>query len=382
MIVAVSLFMFLTTCEYTKRVNAAGVIVPRDGAIRIHAPAHASVSRVHIAEGQHVKRGDVLFTISDERRSPDGNSSQTYHAIQKESLGTRRLSIEAASQVRLTVDATEAAAISKKLQLNRLDREENSKQTKVESGRLRLAKEALDRQLGLATRGYVSKAEVASAREGVAARKAQILVLRRDAIALERTRADLMAEDRKRGLALRTDLASHARDLAALGQDEAVVDAAGQFAVVAAEDGIVTAITARPGSIATDLPLAQLVPDSSELIAHVYAGSESIGFAEAGQTVRLRVKAFPYQHFGQLEGNVIDVSEAPVRPDDMSSPLDASSLSFYRLRVRLRSVSVKSVKGARRLRPGMAVDTSIELESRALIHWIMEPLYGARLRTL
>jgi membrane fusion protein len=282
--------------------------------------------------------------------------------------------------LRISVDTNDATTIAEKLSLNRRERNENARQVKVEELRVDIARKSLERHVHLANNGYVSSAALAAVHEELAAREAQVLVLRREAIGLDRARVDLIADDRRRALALSADVSAQERELAALGQDEAAFDAEGNFAVAAPADGTVTAITVREGSQVTDAAIAQLIPDSSELIAHVYVGSDAIGFAEAGQSVRLRIKAFPYQHYGQQEGTIIDVSESPVPSVDLAGISESIGSSLYRIRVKLVSHHVDSSVGARRFKAGMSLDASIDIESRPLIHWILEPLYGVRRR--
>ena len=376
----VSFGIFLTKCSYTKRANAVGVIVPQDGTVRIHSLARGTISNVHVAEGQRVRKGDLLFTVVDDRRSAGGAAHVTYHSIQKELIDVRKGSLKNGRALRISADTNDAATIAEKLSLNNRERNENARQIKVEEVRVDIARTSLERHVLLASKGYVSSAALAAVREELAAHEAQVLVLRRESIGLDRARVDLMADDRRRALALSADVLSQERELATLGKDEAIFDAEGNFAIAAAADGIITAITVREGSQLTDAPIAQLIPDSSELIAHVYVTSDAIGFAEAGQSVRLRMKAFPYQHYGQQEGSVIDVSESPVPSADLTGLSEVSGTSLYRIRVKLASHQVDSSVGKRRYKAGMLVDASIDIESRPLIHWILEPLYGVRRR--
>jgi membrane fusion protein len=309
-----------------------------------------------------------------------GTDHATYHSIQKELIDVRKGSLKNGHALRISADTNDAATIAEKLSLNSRERNGNARQVKVEEVRVDIARTSLERHVLLASKGYVSSAALAAVREELAAHEAQVLVLRREAIGLDRARVDLIADDRRRALALSADVLSQERELATLGKDEAIFDAEGNFAIAAAADGIITAITVREGSQLTDAPIAQLIPDSSELIAHVYVTSDAIGFAEAGQSVRLRIKAFPYQHYGQQEGMVIDVSESPVPSIELAGFSEVSGSSLYRIRVKLASHQVDSSVGKRRLKAGMSVDASIDIESRPLIHWILEPLYGVRRR--
>ena len=62
------------------------------------------------------------------------------------------------------------------------------------------------------------------------------------------------------------------------------------------------------------LPLLSIIPTGSDLEAQLFAPSQAIGFIKAGQLVRMRYNAFPYQKFGHYEGEVANISRSSVTP--------------------------------------------------------------------
>jgi multidrug efflux pump subunit AcrA (membrane-fusion protein) len=75
--------------------------------------------------------------------------------------------------------------------------------------------------------------------------------------------------------------------------------------------------------------LLTIVPKDDPLVAEVRIRHEDIGFIEIGQTVKLKLAAYPFQKYGLLEGTVRtiapDVSAArhkirdrPHRPTSVS----------------------------------------------------------------
>jgi hypothetical protein len=83
---------------------------------------------------------------------------------------------------------------------------------------------------------------------------------------------------------------------------------------------VLSAVLAEPGqSVAPASALANLVPQGAVLQAQLYAPSSAVGFVRPGQTVRLRLEAFPYQKFGQLEGRVVQVSRTPLAASELAA---------------------------------------------------------------
>jgi membrane fusion protein len=71
-------------------------------------------------------------------------------------------------------------------------------------------------------------------------------------------------------------------------------------------------IVARPGAmVRAGEPLLTITPSTGELVAHLFAPSEAIGFVRAGAHVRVRYRAYPYQRFGQYPGTVVAITRPP-----------------------------------------------------------------------
>ena len=81
--------------------------------------------------------------------------------------------------------------------------------------------------------------------------------------------------------------------------------------VMASGGGQVTGIVARPGAmVRAGEPLLTIAPKTGELVAHLFAPSEAIGFVREGARVRVRYRAYPYQKFGQYPGTVAAITGA------------------------------------------------------------------------
>jgi membrane fusion protein len=150
----------------------------------------------------------------------------------------------------------------------------------------------------------------------------------------------------------------------------------------------VTAIHAVPGAKAeAGTPLLTIVPPSTRLEAQLYAPSRDIGFVRAGQRVKLRYQAFPYQRFGHYEGVVVAVSRAALSPSELPAQLagltsvtgvstGAPTEPVYRITVKLASQTVKAYGEETPLQPGMTLEADVALERRRLFEWVLDPLYA------
>ena len=147
--------------------------------------------------------------------------------------------------------------------------------------------------------------------------------------------------------------------------------------MLASAAGTVTALTADPGqAVNAGAPLATIIPAGSVLEAHLMAPSRAIGFIEPGQTVLLRLTAFPYQKFGQAKGTVIRVEQSPIADTGgTSANVDAAATEpVYRIVVQLAQQSVSAYGKEQQYRAGMTLEADIRQDRRRLIDWVIDPI--------
>src|SRR5690606_8675474 len=125
------------------------------------------------------------------------------------------------------------------------------------------------------------------------------------------------------GLALRQEnqLAQLERALAEISQELIENEARRSAVVVAPSNGTATAVLAQTGqTVNADRPLLSLVPEDVDLQAELYAPSRAVGFISAGDPVRLRFDAYPYQKFGHHQGIVKSVARTALQPGEWHLP--------------------------------------------------------------
>jgi membrane fusion protein len=75
---------FLAWGSYTKRSTVTGQLVPDTGLLKSYVPQTGIVLEKHVAEGQAVKVGDILYVLSSERQSSKLGDTQAAISIQVE----------------------------------------------------------------------------------------------------------------------------------------------------------------------------------------------------------------------------------------------------------------------------------------------------------
>ncbi|KWN65970.1 HlyD family type I secretion periplasmic adaptor subunit [Burkholderia stagnalis] len=120
------------------------------------------------------------------------------------------------------------------------------------------------------------------------------------------------------------------------------------------------------GGVATAAsPVMDIVPDDTlEVEANIE--NKDIGFVKAGQSVVVKVDAFPYARYGFLLGTVETVSNdaAPDRRRGLTFPV----------RVRLATNRIRANGTWINLTPGMTVSAEIKTGTRSVAHYFLDPV--------
>ena len=368
---------FLVFAQYTHKARIAGVLLPDRGVIRLMPPAVGTVVERRIAEGQQVRQGDVLFVVSVDRSTAQG---ETQLAVQH-SLEERERSLRQALQQQAELSRSRAAEGERLLADRRRAHEQLAAEIDLVGRRLQLARQSQQRLESLQADRFVSPAQVQSKAEEVLELTARLANLERERTTHASEIGALEAQRRQQPLEDAQKRAELERELQALAHQGAEAQARHRMVVHAPQDAVVTALVAEPGqSVAPDAALALLVPTGSQLQAQLFAPSGAVGFLRPGQPVRLRYHAYPYQKFGLQRGQISAVSMAPLQAADLAGlPLgrglaQLDGQAVYRVTVQLDRQSILTYGQERVLTAGMEVEADVEIDRRRLIEWLFEPL--------
>lgn len=366
--------------SYTKRSTISGQLVPVGGQVKVYVPQAGIVFEKFVHEGQRVKRGEPLLTISSERYGSDAEPVQAGISRQ---LEHRRDSLRGELEKVLRLQLDERDSLSNKVASLQRELAILAQQTDSQRRLVALSSDATQRYQGLMDKGYISVDQLQQ-------RQAELLGQRQALQGLERERATLQQQLTERrnelaGLDARqaNQQADIQRQLSALEQNLAESEAKRTLLVTAPETGIATAVLADIGqTVDSSRPLLSIVPADAPLQAELYAPSKSIGFIKPGDSVLIRYQAYPYQKFGQYRGQVRSISQTSVSPAELTSMvggvpgLGKDGEPLYRLQVSLDKQAVMAYGQSHPLQSGMLLDADVLQDTRRLYEWVLEPLYS------
>lgn len=368
-LLTVALVCFLCFGEYVRKVRVTGQIMPSAGVLKIIAPQFGQIVAVHVAAGDAVTKGQLLYEVSSERNSDGAGLDARIEAAlsARDSLSRQELALQTA-QLEKQKQSYSARVRLVKAELARIELEISTQRARVER-----AAQLLKRYDTLKAQGFISDMqfnEVVNAHQEQVARQHS----------LERGKLSSMGElEQLQFEALQTSSqiqlsgtqASQAR--ARLEQEDAEHRGRTRVQLLAPAAGTMAATEVEIGqSVATGANLASLLPAGSKLEAHLYAASSALGFVKKGQQVLLRVDAFPYQKFGQLPGTVNRVEQSP-----MSGPAPGSAGKgepVYRIVVQLERQTMAAYGEEMPFISGMTLEADILQDRRRLIEWVMDPI--------
>lgn len=375
LVIGLAVVLVLTLGTYTRRSTTSGLLMPDTGLVRIIAPQAGVVSERKVSEGQKILAGDVLYVLSSERHASTGGSIESRIIEQVHARG--RLLIDEMRRIR-QMKAKEAEVLRRQIEDLHAEAEKLDAAATLQRERVRLAEDMERRYFALMAQDYVSQ-------EQYEQKKAEALDQAMRMRSIERDQARIFQEIRSRQRELATlrfkyenQISQLAREIASNQKELAISEGRRSVDVSAPTSGVATAPLVDQGqTVEAGQLLVSLVPQDSRLVAHLYVPSHSVGFVSIGNRVRLRLRPFPYQKFGQLEGRVISISRASLLPEELGLGQGGQSAEpLYLVKVALPAQTIMAYGEPVALQAGMLLEADLMSETRRLYEWALEPLFS------
>ncbi|MHB1677397.1 MAG: HlyD family type I secretion periplasmic adaptor subunit [Sulfuriferula sp.] len=406
-VVTVLFFILLLWAVFGKLdiiASAEGRLVP-ETYVKIVQPAEAGiVQEILVKEGQAVKAGQVLMRMDMKLAEADqksiqsdlilkrlqlrrvdaelagrplmrraGDSSDRFNEVAAQYRDRHLAYVDALDQARAAVAKAESEAASAKEVLTKL-RETTP-----------IAKQQAEAYAGLGRQGYAPMLTVRD-------KQREYLEKSRDLAAQEATVASLnaaTAEAKKQLDEVRSKYDSELQNerVEADGQYRKLQQEAlkqqhktGLLELRAPQAGIVKNIAAHtigtvvsPGAV-----LLTLVPENEPLLAEVMIKNDDVGFVFVHQRVKVKLLAYPFEEYGMVDGEVINL-EADASDPDPQQPKDATSgkpapTQDYKAMIALNTQTLSAEGEQLKLVPGMQVIAEINQGRRTVLAYLLAPV--------
>jgi HlyD family secretion protein len=124
--------------------------------------------------------------------------------------------------------------------------------------------------------------------------------------------------------------------------------------------------TIGEGTIEPNEELLSILPEGEELMLEAKVLNRDIGFISPGMRVKIKVATFPFQEFGTIEGEVVQISPNATADRDLGLVFMAR-IRMSRTTVRVRGQDVE-------LAPGMAATAEIVTRQKTVLTFLTEPI--------
>ncbi len=403
--------------------TASGRIVPA-GKTKIVQPADTGiVTAIHVADGDHVKAGDVLIELNSNQVSADRD--RFVRDLLQANLNLARLRGLAATlpgtpgegkkpnlvdppkdaskeDLTLTLAAMRAKAANENAKLADLDQQIEAKQAEAAEAAAnaqklqaslpmladqeQLLRTMRDQKIGSKLDWYQVNQQLIEQKHEIgvlshrreAAEAAQRALREQRAAEATQYQMEILSElDKVRAQASELD-AELAKSQQRVSQNVLLAPIAGTVQQLAVHTigGVVTPAES----------LLAIVPNDDSLVVEAAVQNRDVGFISEGQTVRIKVEAFNFTLYGLIEGKVLSVTRDAVQQSNDSknknnnqnegdpAATDGQSGPVYMARIAIDQDWMMTENGKVQLTPGMAVTAEIQTGERRLISYLLSPL--------
>ncbi len=384
--------------------SGTGVVVPK-GRVKVVQPLETGIiTMIAVKDGQLVKRGELLVKMDSTESSADRNNLQRELILTRITISRIKAQLagdpsvfqkpegtedgEMALQQRLLEQSLKAqkekaAALEHAVQKAEAElRSVTSRVVWLEES-LPLAERLYEKKKSMAEREMMASGrylqaqmEINDVRKNLATEKNRLaelehsLSLKKDEKLLQQSeyRRELLkelTESREKEEGLRQQL-SKANNRFVNRELRSPADGIVQQLAINTVGGVVTAAQ----------PLMTIVPVDSGLEVEAKILNKDIGFVKEGMTVSVKVAAYPFTRYGNLDGQIEWVGGDAVMDERLGL--------VYPVRISVLKYQLpNTVNGKQgRILPGMTVAADVKVGSRRVIHYFLGPMLRYRDQSL
>ncbi|BAY44188.1 HlyD family secretion protein [Scytonema sp. HK-05] len=130
--------------------------------------------------------------------------------------------------------------------------------------------------------------------------------------------------------------------------------------------GTIYRIKATKGPVQAGEELLSILPEGEELLLEVKVLNRDIGFIQEGMQAKVKMATFPFQEFGTIEGEVVQVSPNAILDKEMGLVFPT------RIKLNKHSILVRGQEVG--FTPGMAANGEIVTRKKSILTFLIEPI--------
>ncbi len=388
-------FVWAISFDIEEIVRGEGQVIPTSKIQSINNLEGGIISILHIKEGDRIKKGQVLLTIDDTAYKIKIN--ENIHKIAELEIKALRLKAESENKLfEVDRDLEFKYPLMMKIEENRYITNKKEQKTKLAKFREQLKTqesiladtqnsflvqeenylsraEELEESQELFKKGVFSKYDIAiierevnsmlsqlvSAKEKLTQVRHIINEIRNSAKEIKFTFQNLAKESYSK---IQSEILSITKSIR---ETEEIIK---RTKVRTPVDGIVKKLLVNTlgSSVNPSEELITVVPDNANIISEITIAPEDIGKLYVGQKISLKVTAYDYALYGNLIGEIINIS-----PDTIMDPVSGKASYLIHLKTK-RNYLDNNKKN--KLKVGMKVNTDIIVGKKTILEFVLKPI--------
>ncbi len=367
--------LFLVYGTYARRENVSGYLVPDKGLVKIFAEQPGIVTKTYVKEGTLVNQGDKLYTISTQKNTDQSDDVDGLILLE---LKKSKANIEDKITQQGQLNEYEKANFEQRITGLANEIGQLKTEIRMHQRRREVSQDRLDSLKGLHDKQYVAKLEYKELQERFWDSQLRLEESKRLLISKQNAQSEILNQQQQLPLKASIQIADLHQSLADINQKMVEIKGRRVYILRAPTAGRITAQQALTGqAVKTNTPLLAILPENSVLQAVLFVPTRAVGFVKPGQKVLLLYSAFPYQRFGLHEGELTQVTETILSPNELPVPVPLKE-PVYRVVVKPKKQFISAYGREFPLQAGMLLKADIILDERSLGKWLLDPIYGLK----
>jgi adhesin transport system membrane fusion protein len=134
-------------------------------------------------------------------------------------------------------------------------------------------------------------------------------------------------------------------------------------------------INSLGGVVQPGQTIMEISPIHDELVVETLVEPKDVAFIAPGMPASVKITAYDYSVYGDLNGKVTQISEDTVKEDTPHGPQE-----YYRVMVTTEKSYLQKNEIKLPIRPGMVAEVDVKTGHRSILSYLVRPLMKARLR--
>jgi adhesin transport system membrane fusion protein len=176
-----------------------------------------------------------------------------------------------------------------------------------------------------------------------------------------------------------TELSKLRTELAALEEQQAGrQDVLERTMIKSPVRGIVKNIRSNTlgGVIGGGAPIMEIVPVGKQSLIEAHVKPGEIGFLQVGQVAKVKLAAYDFASYGELDGRIESIS-----PDALGDPdraVGSNDPTYYRVMLRVDSNTLHEKGKPLPLLPGMTGSVEVRIGERSVLNFLLRPMLKSK----